>query len=99
VTTDQKTTVLSDSGSETGAASRAHVLSDAVSLTVHNALTGIYITHQVRYSNVCAAQDEEAGSSNLPTPTQVEASFAAIRRCFLSARASLVRKDGATRTP
>jgi hypothetical protein len=33
------TSVVSDSGSETGAASRAHVWPDAVSLTAHSVLT------------------------------------------------------------
>ncbi len=66
------TSVVSDSGSETGAASRAHVWPDAVSLTAHSALTGAYITHQVRYSNVCAVRDEEAAGSNPATPTSSE---------------------------
>jgi hypothetical protein len=44
---------------------------DAVSLTVHSALTSTYIPHQVRYSNVCVVRDEEAAGSNPATPTQV----------------------------
>jgi hypothetical protein len=54
---------VSDSGSETGAASRVHVWSDAVSLTEHSALTSAYIHNQVRYSNVCVVRDEEANAS------------------------------------
>ena len=46
--------------------------SDAVSLTVHGALTSTYITHQVRYSNVCVVRDEEAAGSNPATPTSSE---------------------------
>jgi hypothetical protein len=62
---------VSDSGSETGAASLAHVRPDAVSLTAHSVLTSAYIPHQVCYSNVCAVRDEEAAGSNPATPTQV----------------------------
>jgi hypothetical protein len=61
--------VVSDSGSETGAASRAHVWPDAVSLTVHSTPTSAYSPHQVRYSNVRAVRDEEAAGSNPATPT------------------------------
>jgi len=64
---------MSDFGSGLGAASRTHVWPDAVSLTAHSALTSTYIPHQVCYSNVCAVRDEEAGSSNLPTPTSSQA--------------------------
>ena len=67
------TLMVSDSGSETGAASRAHAWPDAVSLTALSALISSYVPHQVRYSNVCAVRDEEAGSSNLPTPTSSQA--------------------------
>ena len=63
------TSMVSDSGSETGAASSAHTRSDAVSLTVHSALTSTYIPHQVRYSNVCVVRDEETAGSNPATPT------------------------------
>ena len=58
--TARATSVVSYSGSETGAASRAYVWPVAVSLTAHSALTGAYIPNQVRYSNVCAVRDEEA---------------------------------------
>jgi hypothetical protein len=54
------TSVMSDSGSETGAASRAHVWPDAVSLTAHSALTSTYGPDQVRYSNDRAVRDKEA---------------------------------------
>ena len=57
------TLVVSDSGNETGAASRAHVWPDVVSLAAHSALTSAHIPHQVRYSNFCAVQDEEAPGS------------------------------------
>ena len=49
---------MSDPGSETGAASRPHVRSGAVSVAAHNALTIAYITHQVPCSNVCAVRIE-----------------------------------------
>jgi hypothetical protein len=52
---------------------RGQMRSDAVGLTAHSALTSVYIHGQVRYSNVCVVRDEEAGSSNLPTPTSSEA--------------------------
>jgi hypothetical protein len=58
------TSVVSDSGSQTGAASRAHVWPDAVSLTAHSAPTSAYSSHQVRYSNVHAVRDEEVTGSN-----------------------------------
>ena len=61
--------VVSDSGSETGAASRVHAWSDTVSLTEHSALTSAYIHNQISYSNVCAVRDEEAAGSNPATPT------------------------------
>jgi len=63
---------MSDSGSETGAASRAHVRPDAVSLTACSAPTGAYSPHQVPYSNVRAVRDEEAAGSNPATPTSSE---------------------------
>ncbi len=63
------TSVVSDSGSETGGASRAHMWPGVVSLTAHSAPTSAYSPHQVRYSNVCAVRDEEAAGSNPATPT------------------------------
>jgi hypothetical protein len=66
------TSAVSDSGSETGVTSRAHVWPDAVSLTAHSALTSSYSPHQVRYSNVCVVRDEAAASSNPATPTSSE---------------------------
>ena len=44
--------------------------SDAVSLTVHSALTSTYIPHQLRYSNVCVVRDEEAAGSKSGHPGQ-----------------------------
>ena len=67
------TSAVSDSGSETGVASRAYVWPDAVSLTAHSALTSSYSPNQVRYSNVCAVRDEEAAGSNPATPTSSQA--------------------------
>jgi hypothetical protein len=55
-------THVSDSGSETGAVSRPHVRSDAVSIATRNALTSVYIPHQVRYSDVRVVRDEEAAA-------------------------------------
>jgi hypothetical protein len=55
--------VVSDSGSETGAASRAHVRPGAVSLTALSALISAYGPHQVCYSNVRVVRDEEANAS------------------------------------
>jgi hypothetical protein len=52
--------MVSDSGSETGAASSAHMRPAAASLTVYSALTSTYILRQVRYSNVLAVRDEAA---------------------------------------
>ena len=51
---------------------RGQFRSDAVSLTVHSALTSTYIPHQLRYSNVCVVRDEEAAGSNPATPTSSE---------------------------
>jgi hypothetical protein len=53
---------VSDSGSEMGAASRAHVRLGAVNLTASSALTSSYNPHQVCYSNVRAVRDEEAAA-------------------------------------
>ena len=64
---------VSDSGSETGAASLMHMRSNAVNLAMHNALTSTYIPNQVHYSNVCAVRDEEAAGSNPATPTSSQA--------------------------
>jgi len=60
-----------DSGSETGATSRAHLRSNAVNVAAHNVLTSTYVPNQVCCSNVCAVRDEEAAGSNPATPTQV----------------------------
>ena len=65
--------VASDSGSETGAASRAHVRPAAVSLAALSALISAHDRHQVCYSNVGVVRDEEAGGSNPATPTSSEA--------------------------
>jgi len=64
--------VVPDSGSETGAASRARVRPDAVNLTVLSALTSAHNPHQVCCSNVRAVRDEEAAGSNPATPTSSE---------------------------
>jgi hypothetical protein len=64
--TARRLTVVSDFGSETGAASRVHMWPDAVSLTARSALNSAYTPHQVCYSNVCAFRDEEATGSNRP---------------------------------
>ena len=62
----------SGSGSETGAASRPHLRSNAVNVAAHNTLTSTYITNQACYSNVYAVRDEEAAGSNPATPTSSE---------------------------
>jgi hypothetical protein len=65
------TSMLSDSGSERERPAPricGQLRSDAVSLTVHSALTSAYIHDQVRYSNVCVVRDEEAAGSNPATP-------------------------------
>ena len=61
--------VVSDSGSETGAASRAQVRLGAVSLTTLSALTSVYYPYQVCYSNVSVVRDEEATGSDPAIPT------------------------------
>jgi hypothetical protein len=58
--------VVSDFGSETGAASRAHVWPGAVSLAALSALISAYDPHQVCYSHVRVVRDEEAAGSNRP---------------------------------
>jgi hypothetical protein len=63
---------MSDSGSETGAASRELVSPDAVVFIVGGALTRAHNNHQVHYSNVCAVRDEKAAGSNPATPTSSE---------------------------
>jgi hypothetical protein len=55
--------VVSDSGSETGAASRLHVRPGAVNWAPFSALTSAYNPHQVCYSNVRAVRDEETAGS------------------------------------
>jgi hypothetical protein len=64
--------VVSDSGSETGAASRAHMRPGAVGLTALSALISTYGPHQVCYPNVRVVRDEEAAGSNPTTPTRSE---------------------------
>jgi hypothetical protein len=87
------TSMVSDSGSETGAASSAHMRPAAVSLTVYSALTSTYIPHQVRYSNVCVVRDEEASGSNPVTP----ASSAGVGCCCRSPRIRRWPTDGQPR--
>ena len=53
--------LVSDSGSETGAASRPHVRSGAVSGAARNTLTSTYGNHQATYSNVCSVRIERSG--------------------------------------
>ena len=69
------TLVVSDSGSETGAASRVHVWPDAVRYgQLDRAQCSDQRIHprSGRYSNVCAVRDEEAAGSNPATPTSSE---------------------------
>jgi hypothetical protein len=58
---------VSDSGSETGAASRAHMRPGAVSLTALSALISANGPHQVCYSNVRVVRDEEANARDVRT--------------------------------
>src|ERR1700748_601670 len=60
---------MSDSGSEAGAAICSQVRSDAVNVALFNTVTWTYTACQRPCTGGGGVRDEEAGSSNLPTPT------------------------------
>jgi hypothetical protein len=61
--------VLSDFGSEAGAATCPQIRSGAVTVVSSNAVNCAYAAYQRRCTGGGGVRDEEAGSSNLPTPT------------------------------
>jgi hypothetical protein len=82
----------SDSGSGTGAASRSHARSDAVSGAARNALTSTYDRHQASYSNVRSVRIEGARGSKPLNSTGLGSSAATFELPLFCVGAKLARR-------
>jgi hypothetical protein len=74
--------VVSDPGSELGAASRPHMRPGAVRVAALSAPASNYSHCQAHYSNVYVVRDEEAAGSNPATPTQLTGHLRSSRVAF-----------------